>query len=93
MCSVDTGPTFAAIPCLSGRRQGSLVLYRIDRYPKDMLGPITFIWKPRKKSDDIAENRQLWIWVHPTLKKDILTELKAVFQCAEPMETCIPEPS
>ncbi|XP_067393163.1 ribonucleases P/MRP protein subunit POP1 isoform X1 [Emydura macquarii macquarii] len=92
MCSIDTGPTFAAVPCLSGRFQGALVLYRADRYPEDMLGPITFIWKPKDGSDITSEMRQLWIWTHPSLKQDILTELKAVFQCFEPVETCSPEP-
>uniref|UniRef100_A0A8C3TJI0 POP1 homolog, ribonuclease P/MRP subunit n=1 Tax=Chelydra serpentina TaxID=8475 RepID=A0A8C3TJI0_CHESE len=92
MCSIDTGPTFAAVPCLSGRLQGSLVLYRADRYPEDVLGPITFIWKPKDGSGIPYETRQLWIWTHPSLKQDILTELKAVFQCSEPVETCSPEP-
>ncbi|XP_034619247.1 ribonucleases P/MRP protein subunit POP1 isoform X1 [Trachemys scripta elegans] len=92
MCSIDTGPTFAAVPCLSGRLQGSLVLYRADRYPEDLLGPITFIWKPKDGSGITSETRQLWIWTHPSLKQDILTELKTVFQCSEPVETCSPEP-
>uniref|UniRef100_A0A8C9F1Y4 POP1 homolog, ribonuclease P/MRP subunit n=1 Tax=Pavo cristatus TaxID=9049 RepID=A0A8C9F1Y4_PAVCR len=88
ICSVDAGLTFGAASCLSGRFQGSLNLYRADRYPEDMLGPVTFIWKPR----DGSENRQLWIWMHPALKQDILNELKAIFQCSDPEEICIPEP-
>nr|XP_031359601.1 ribonucleases P/MRP protein subunit POP1 [Lonchura striata domestica] len=88
ICSIDTGLTFQEASCLSGRFEGSLNLYRADRYPEDMLGPVTFIWKPR----DGSENRQLWIWVHPALKQDILRELKAIFQCSEPEEICISEP-
>ncbi|XP_054023380.1 ribonucleases P/MRP protein subunit POP1 [Dryobates pubescens] len=88
ICSMDTGLTFAEACCLSGRFEGSLDLYRADRYPEAMLGPVTFIWKPR----DGSERRQLWIWVHPALKQDILGELKAIFQCSEPEEVCIPEP-
>ncbi|NXC49557.1 POP1 protein, partial [Penelope pileata] len=88
ICNVDTGLTFGAACCLSGRFQGSLNLYRADRYPEDLLGPVTFIWKPR----DGSENRQLWIWMHPALKQDILNELKAIFQCSEPEEICVPEP-
>ncbi|XP_041892005.1 ribonucleases P/MRP protein subunit POP1 [Corvus kubaryi] len=87
MCSIDTGLTFQEACCLSGRFEGSLYLYRADRYPEDMLGPVTFIWKPR----DGSENRQLWIWVHPALKQDILRELKAIFQCTEPEEMRITE--
>ncbi|XP_074841774.1 ribonucleases P/MRP protein subunit POP1 [Carettochelys insculpta] len=93
MCSIDAGPTFAAVPCLSGKIQGSLVLYRADHYPEDVLGPITFIWKPKDGSGITSETRQLWIWTHPSLKQDILTELKSVFQCSEPTETCSPEPA
>ncbi|XP_071410201.1 ribonucleases P/MRP protein subunit POP1 isoform X2 [Pithys albifrons albifrons] len=88
ICSIDTGLTFQESCCLSGRFEGSLNLYRADRYPEDMLGPVTFIWKPR----DGSEHRQLWIWVHPALKQDILKELKAIFQCSEPKEICIMEP-
>nr|XP_033790437.1 ribonucleases P/MRP protein subunit POP1 isoform X2 [Geotrypetes seraphini] len=83
LSSIDTGPTFAAVQCLSGKRQGSLVLYKADRYPRDSLGPITFIWKPKDRLFNSSETRQLWIWVHPALKKDILIELKQVCQCAE----------
>uniref|UniRef100_A0A8C6XG81 POP1 homolog, ribonuclease P/MRP subunit n=1 Tax=Naja naja TaxID=35670 RepID=A0A8C6XG81_NAJNA len=91
MCNVDTGPTFAAVSCLSGKRQGSLVLYQTDRYPQDTLGPVTFLWKPRHGSGETSENRQLWIWTHPAFKQGILAELKSVFQCSEPVETCKPE--
>uniref|UniRef100_A0A8D0BDH9 POP1 homolog, ribonuclease P/MRP subunit n=1 Tax=Salvator merianae TaxID=96440 RepID=A0A8D0BDH9_SALMN len=92
MVNVDAGPTFAAIPCLAGKRQGAITLYRTDRYPADALGPVTFLWKPREKSYDTSANRQLWIWMHPAFKQDILTELKIVFQCSEPAEACNPEP-
>ncbi|KAM6412890.1 ribonucleases P/MRP protein subunit POP1 [Pluvialis apricaria] len=88
ICSIDTGLTFEEACCLSGKFEGWLNLYRADRYPEDMLGPVTFIWKPK----DGSENRRLWIWVHPALKQDILRELKAIFQCSEPEEICIPEP-
>ncbi|XP_074124865.1 ribonucleases P/MRP protein subunit POP1 isoform X1 [Sminthopsis crassicaudata] len=86
LCSNDTGLTFAAVHCLSGKRQGSLVLYRADKYPEEMLGPITFIWKPEGGTSATPINRKLWLWLHPTLKQDILTELKIVCQCVEPPE-------
>ncbi|KAJ6653810.1 hypothetical protein lerEdw1_008654 [Lerista edwardsae] len=91
MCNVDAGPTFAAVACLAGKRQGALTLYHVDRYPEDALGPVTFIWKPRSRSGGASESRQLWIWTHPAFKQDILAELKAVFQCFEPKEACNPE--
>ncbi|XP_036596891.1 ribonucleases P/MRP protein subunit POP1 [Trichosurus vulpecula] len=93
MCSIDAGLTFAAVHFLSGKRQGSLVLYRADKYPEEMLGPITFIWKPERGTSTIPVNRKLWLWTHPTLKEDILTELKIVCQCVQPPEAAasIPE--
>ncbi|XP_073406576.1 ribonucleases P/MRP protein subunit POP1 [Dendrobates tinctorius] len=83
LCSVDTGPTFMAAPCISGRRQGSLVLYRADKYPSEALGHISFIWKPRSVSETASDKRQLWIWMHPALKADVLKELKLVCACED----------
>ncbi|XP_005368194.1 ribonucleases P/MRP protein subunit POP1 [Microtus ochrogaster] len=94
MCSTDTGLTFAAVHCLSGKRQGSLVLYRANTYPRETLGPVTFLWKPRKTPGDTSEDRQLWIWLHPTLKLAVLEEMRAVCQCSEPVSSgvSVPDP-
>ncbi|XP_059850947.1 ribonucleases P/MRP protein subunit POP1 isoform X2 [Delphinus delphis] len=94
MCSIDTGLTFAAVHCLSGKRQGSLMLYRANKYPREMLGPVTFIWKAERTPGDTSESRHLWIWLHPSLKQDILEEIKAVCQCVEPTKStvCLPDP-
>ncbi|KAM9798405.1 ribonucleases P/MRP protein subunit POP1 [Neosynchiropus ocellatus] len=80
LTSKEAGPTFAAALCLSGRRQGSVVVYRAGQYPKQPLGPVTFLWRPRASG---SAHRQLWIWAHPTLKKDLLSELLTVCQCSE----------
>lgn len=94
MCSIDAGLTFAAVHCLSGKCQGSVLLYRANRYPREMLGPVTFIWKSERTPSHTSESRQLWIWLHPTLKQDILEELKAACQCVEPIKPtiCTPGP-
>ncbi|KAG7470041.1 hypothetical protein MATL_G00135510 [Megalops atlanticus] len=78
LTSKEAGPTFATALCLSGRRQGSAVLYRVDRYPTQPLGPVLFLWRPRSEH---STHRQLWIWAHPTMKQDLLPELQAVCQC------------
>ncbi|XP_044149460.1 ribonucleases P/MRP protein subunit POP1 [Bufo gargarizans] len=95
LCSVDAGPTFMAAPCISGKRQGSLVLYRADKYPGEALGHITFIWKPRSVSGMACDERQLWIWMHPALKEDVLKELRLVCVCEDRPDNfvCIPEPA
>ncbi|XP_073535702.1 ribonucleases P/MRP protein subunit POP1 [Phyllobates terribilis] len=95
LCSVDTGPTFMAAPCISGRRQGSLVLYRADKYPSEALGHVSFIWKPRSVSESASDTRQLWIWMHPALKADVLQELRLVCVCDDRPDNfvSIPEPA
>nr|XP_003479933.1 ribonucleases P/MRP protein subunit POP1 [Cavia porcellus] len=93
MCSLDAGLTFAAVHCLSGKRQGSVVLYRANKYPREMLGPVTFIWKPEGTPSGTSGSRQLWIWLHPTVKQDILEELKTVCQCLEPVRSPVSIPS
>ncbi|XP_038568148.1 ribonucleases P/MRP protein subunit POP1 [Micropterus salmoides] len=78
MTSKEAGPTFAAALCLSGRRQGSVVVYRAGQYPSQPLGPVTFLWRPRTQG---STHRQLWIWAHPTIKQDLLFEFQTVCQC------------
>ncbi|XP_044063010.1 ribonucleases P/MRP protein subunit POP1 isoform X2 [Siniperca chuatsi] len=80
LTSKEAGPTFAAALCLSGRRQGSVVVYRAGQYPSQPLGPVTFLWRPLTQG---STNRQLWIWAHPTIKQDLLLELQTVCQCSE----------
>ncbi|KAL1767727.1 ribonucleases P/MRP protein subunit POP1 [Sigmodon hispidus] len=92
MCSIDTGLTFAAVHCLSGKRQGSLILYQANKYPREMLGPVSFIWKSKKTPGDPSEDRQLWVWLHPTLKLAVLEEMKSVCQCSEPVSPSVGVP-
>ncbi|XP_068592178.1 ribonucleases P/MRP protein subunit POP1 [Cebidichthys violaceus] len=80
LTSKEAGPTFAAALCLSGQRQGSVVVYRAGRYPMQPLGPVTFLWRPCAQG---STHRQLWIWAHPTIKQDLLSELQTVCQCCE----------
>ncbi|XP_070691359.1 ribonucleases P/MRP protein subunit POP1 [Pempheris klunzingeri] len=80
LTSKEAGPTFAAALSLSGRRQGSVVVYRAGQYPSQPLGPVSFLWRPRVQG---STHRQLWIWSHPTIKRDLLPELQTVCQCHE----------
>ncbi|XP_026083749.1 ribonucleases P/MRP protein subunit POP1 [Carassius auratus] len=79
LTSKQTGPTFAAASCLSGARQGSVHLYKADQFPQGCLGPADFLWRPRVPD---ASDRQLWIWIHPDLKQEVLSELQLVCQCS-----------
>lgn len=80
LTSKEAGPTFNAALSLSGQRQGSVVVYRAGQYPMQPLGPVTFLWRPRAQG---STHRQLWIWAHPTIKQDLLPELRTVCQCCE----------
>ncbi|XP_042169369.1 ribonucleases P/MRP protein subunit POP1 isoform X2 [Oncorhynchus tshawytscha] len=107
LTSKETGPTFAAAMCVSGSRQGSVVVYRAGQYPLQPLGPVTFLWRPRTQGRGGQEDqgsqgsthRQLWIWAHPTMKTDLLPELQAVCQCSEavlppaPVDLPVPQPA
>lgn len=87
LTSKETGPTFAAALCVSGRRQGSVVVYRAGHYPSQPLGPVTFLWRVRTQG---STHRQLWIWAHPTIKQDLVSELQTVCQCCEAVVTPAP---
>ncbi|XP_052362546.1 LOW QUALITY PROTEIN: ribonucleases P/MRP protein subunit POP1-like [Oncorhynchus keta] len=107
LTSKETGPTFAAAMCVSGRRQGSVVVYRAGQYPLQPLGPVTFLWRPTTQGRGGQEDqgsqgsthRQLWIWAHPAMKTDLLPELQAVCQCSEavlppaPVDLPVPQPA
>ncbi|XP_056619103.1 ribonucleases P/MRP protein subunit POP1 isoform X1 [Triplophysa dalaica] len=84
LTSKDTGPTFGAELFLSGSRQGSVHLYRADQFPHGSLGPADFLWRPRAPH---TSHRQLWIWIHPALKAEVVSELQLVCQCLEVLST------
>ncbi|XP_076850773.1 ribonucleases P/MRP protein subunit POP1-like isoform X2 [Brachyhypopomus gauderio] len=85
LTSKDTGPTFAGALHVSGQREGRVMLYRPDQYPHHPLGPAQFLWRPCSVP---CSHRQLWIWVHPTLKQDLLLELQAVCECFVAVPNC-----
>ncbi|XP_058233035.1 ribonucleases P/MRP protein subunit POP1 isoform X1 [Hemibagrus wyckioides] len=84
----DAGPTFAAASCVSGQKEGRVVLYKADQYPHQPLGPVHFLWRPCCTT---SPHRQLWIWAHPSLKQDLLPELQAVCQCFEAVAPAVVE--
>ncbi|MCI4391374.1 hypothetical protein PGIGA_G00133550 [Pangasianodon gigas] len=88
LTSKDAGPTFAAASCVSGQKEGSVMLYKADQYPHQPLGPVCFLWRPCSTT---SPHRQLWIWLHPSLKQDLLPELQAVCQCFEAVAPAVVE--
>ncbi|GAA6098880.1 ribonucleases P/MRP protein subunit POP1 [Tachysurus ichikawai] len=84
----DAGPTFAAASCVSGQKEGRVMLYKADQYPHQPLGPVHFLWRP---CCNTSPHRQLWIWAHPSLKQDVLPELQAVCQSFEAVAPAVVE--
>lgn len=75
MTSPECGLRIGAKCWLSGNREGRLTLFHSCRYPHDVIGPITFMWKPSTE-----HYRTLWLWSHPAFYEEILTELIDVFK-------------
>lgn len=78
----DTGLTFGAKSYLPGMREGTVVLYHRDCYPFGAIGPAKFLWRAPANQSDICDakgDRQLWLWVHPTIHSEVSEELVALF--------------
>lgn len=75
LTSSKCGLGITAKTFISGRREGSLHLYKRDQYPYQSLGKVSFIWKPSEGSE-----RVVWLFVHPSFYKNVLKELVDVFQ-------------
>ncbi|KAJ6626435.1 Ribonucleases P/MRP protein subunit POP1 [Pseudolycoriella hygida] len=74
----------AAKMYLSGKRHGSVNLFKIDSYPMDVLGNVTFIWKPVESTGEVDDDRRtLWIFVHASFYEDVVNEISSVFDLTE----------
>lgn len=75
---------------LQGRREGKAVVYRRGQYPQGVIGPVQFLWqsqppRPRGTSQSDTEKDRaviaqyepvsLWIWCHPAMHEDVLSEV------------------
>jgi hypothetical protein len=80
MCSRETGVTFAAKMSLTGHYEGRVVLYEADKYPFGCLGPCRFMWMPSSGLvTSEASQRRIWLWVHPSIHRQVLQELVNIF--------------
>jgi len=53
------------------RQEGSLQFYKAGEYPYGYIGHITFLW---------MQENQLWLWVHPSFKEEVISQLCAAFK-------------
>lgn len=70
--------TFAAKCYAKGEREGSLMFFRYQSYPKGPLGNVYFLWDPFSGENE-NEKRSLWIWIHPAFYNDVIKELISSF--------------
>ncbi|KAL1232578.1 Ribonucleases P/MRP protein [Trichinella spiralis] len=83
LCSSRLGLTFSAASTLDGSREGSSVLYRADQYPFHCIGPVNFLWQPSSSTGEHCCRRILWLWIHPSVKDELIAELCRVFGLVE----------
>ncbi|KRX23941.1 Lissencephaly-1 -like protein A [Trichinella nelsoni] len=83
LCSSRLGLTFGAASTLDGSREGSSVLYRADQYPFHCIGPVNFLWQPSSSTGEHCCRRILWLWIHPSVKDELVAELCRVFGLVE----------
>ncbi|KAG8036912.1 hypothetical protein G9C98_004234 [Cotesia typhae] len=71
--------SFGANAYKKGDREGSLTFYRANGCP---VGVINFMWRL-----DCLGDKTMWMWVHPSLIKDVLDELVSSFNLTEVSST------
>ena len=75
--SSECGLSVGAKCWLSGTREGKTTLYHKHSYPYNIIGDVTFMWKP--DVPDPSKTRTLWIWCHPSYYNELWNELTNVF--------------
>jgi len=57
-------------------------VYKYDRYPCGAVGCVSYLWKPLSNQDDSEDNnRQLWVWCHPSCYSELWDQLYVCFKC------------
>ncbi|KAI8426181.1 hypothetical protein MSG28_005116 [Choristoneura fumiferana] len=73
----DCGLGVCAKAYITGKREGSVHMYRVNSFPFGYIGKVSFIWAPNDSG-----NPTLWLFVHPSQIKQlesVLTDL-----CTDP---------
>lgn len=69
-----------------GQREGSANLFKADQYPFGVLGTVSFLWKPDE--EEMSQNRTLWLFAHASFYRELVNELKELFQLKEENKKC-----
>ncbi|CAL7943211.1 unnamed protein product [Xylocopa violacea] len=67
--------TFAAKIFIAGAREGTVMFFKRNGYPRFPIGHVHFLWRPCQ-----SNLRTIWIWVHPSFLDDFVTEIISSFE-------------
>lgn len=67
--------TFAAKIFTAGSREGTVMFFKKNSYPRFPIGHVHFLWRPGQSTA-----RTIWIWVHPSFLDDFIAEVVFSFE-------------
>ncbi|KAH8394480.1 hypothetical protein KR222_011376 [Zaprionus bogoriensis] len=94
LTSPDCGLGIAAKTFASGRREGSVELFRDGQYPLGALQRASFMWRPEEPAEQQQQSQQrtLWLWLHPAAAEATILQLIQVFQLKSSKQQSLPLP-
>ncbi len=83
---------FGGIPeVLSGAREGSTTVYHPGKYPYQVMGKVTFNWRPLE--DGSSRERIVWLWVHSSFCEELKVPLFEALSLAAVCQEEAPPPT
>ncbi|KOC65685.1 Ribonucleases P/MRP protein subunit POP1 [Habropoda laboriosa] len=67
--------SFAAKIFMTGTREGTVMFFKKNGYPRFPIGHVHFLWRPNQSNLKI-----IWIWVHPSFLDDFVAEITSSFE-------------
>lgn len=67
--------TFAAKIFITGVREGTVMFFKKNGYPRFPIGHVHFLWRSNQ-----SNSRTIWIWVHPSFLDDFVAEIISSFE-------------
>lgn len=67
--------TFAAKIFITGVREGTVMFFKKNGYPRSPIGHVHFLWRSSQ-----LNLRTIWIWVHPSFLDDFVAEIISSFE-------------
>lgn len=73
--SIECGLTLNAQSLMNGTREGHVMLFKKDSYPRHALTRVSFLWRPSENTS----HKTIWIFVHPCVYTEVLQEFIELF--------------